>query len=71
MATKTDFTEDEWETIRKGVTGAGILVSIGDRDFTDTFGESGHWQSASRRSASRAGVSSSASSLLVDRAGSA
>lgn len=41
MATKTDFTEDEWETIRKGVTGAGILVSIGDRDFTDTFGESG------------------------------
>ena len=41
MATKTDFTEDEWETMRKGVTGAGVLVSIGDRDFTDTFGEVG------------------------------
>ena len=39
MATKADFTEDEWETMRKGVTGAGILVSMGDRDFTDTFGE--------------------------------
>jgi hypothetical protein len=39
MATKADFTEDEWETMRKGVTGAGMLVSIGDRDFTDTFGE--------------------------------
>jgi hypothetical protein len=41
MATKADFTEDEWETMRKGVTGAGMLVSIGDRDFTDTFGEAG------------------------------
>ena len=39
MATKADFTEDEWESMRKGVTGAGMLVSIGDRDFTDTFGE--------------------------------
>jgi hypothetical protein len=41
MATKADFTEDEWETLRKGITGAGMLVSIGDRDFTDTFGEVG------------------------------
>jgi tellurite resistance protein len=41
MATKADFTDDEWETMRKGVTGAGMLVSIGDRDFTDTFGEVG------------------------------
>jgi hypothetical protein len=41
MATRADFTEEEWETMRKGVTGAGVLVSIGDRDFTDTFGEVG------------------------------
>jgi NAD/NADP transhydrogenase alpha subunit len=40
MATKADFTEDEWKTMQKGVTGAGMLVSVGDRDFTDTFGES-------------------------------
>ena len=46
MATKADFTEDEWEAMRKGVTGAGMLVSIGDRDFTDTFGEVGASQSA-------------------------
>ena len=39
MATKADFTEQEWETMRKGVAGAGMLVSVGDRDFTDTFGE--------------------------------
>jgi tellurite resistance protein len=41
MATKADFTEDEWESLHKGVTGAGLLVSVGDRDFTDTFGEAG------------------------------
>jgi hypothetical protein len=41
MATKADFTEEEWESMRKGVTGAGLLVSVGDRDFTDSFGEAG------------------------------
>jgi hypothetical protein len=39
VATKTDFTEDEWKAMQKGVTGAGMLVSVGDRDFTDSFGE--------------------------------
>jgi len=41
MATKADFTEQEWDALHKGVTGAGLLVSVGDRDFTDTFGEAG------------------------------
>jgi tellurite resistance protein len=41
MATKADFTEDEWKAMQKGVTGAGMLVSFSDRDFTDTFGEAG------------------------------
>jgi hypothetical protein len=41
MATKADFTEEEWKTLQKGVTGAGMLVSAGDRDFTDSFGEAG------------------------------
>jgi hypothetical protein len=41
MATRADFTEDEWKTMKKGVTGAGMLVSAGDRDFTDSFGEAG------------------------------
>ncbi len=41
MATKADFTEDEWKMMHKGVTGAGLLVSAGDQDFTDSFGEAG------------------------------
>ena len=39
VATKADFTEAEWKTMQKGVTGAGALVSISDSDFTDSFGE--------------------------------
>lgn len=39
MATKADFTEDEWKTLQKGITGAGMLASLSDRDFTDSFGE--------------------------------
>jgi hypothetical protein len=39
MATKADFTKEEFETLQRGVTGAGLLVSLTDRDFTDSFGE--------------------------------
>ncbi len=41
MASKSDFTEQEWETMQKGVTGAGMLVSVSDRGFIDTFKEAG------------------------------
>lgn len=39
MATKTDFTEPEWEAMQKGISGAGMLVAISDRGFFDTFKE--------------------------------
>jgi len=41
MATKTDFTEAEWLALQRGATGSAMLVSLSDRDFTDTFGEVG------------------------------
>ena len=41
MATKSDFTEQEWEQMRKGATGAGLLVSVSDRSFFDSFKEAG------------------------------
>jgi hypothetical protein len=39
MATKADFTEQEWDTIHKGATGAALLVSLSDRGFFDSFKE--------------------------------
>lgn len=39
MATKSDFIEREWETLQKGVTGAGFLVALADRGFFDSFKE--------------------------------
>jgi hypothetical protein len=41
MAKKADFTEQEWEGLQKGVVGAGLLVSLSDRSFFDTFKEAG------------------------------
>jgi hypothetical protein len=35
------FTDDEIETLRKGAMGAGLLVSVSDRGFFDTFKEAG------------------------------
>ena len=41
MATKADFTEQEWDQLHTGVTGAGLLVSLSDRGFFDGFKEAG------------------------------
>src|SRR4029078_9783165 len=41
MATRQDFTDDEWTRLQKGVTGSAMLVSLSDRAFTDTFGAVG------------------------------
>lgn len=39
MAGRKDFEDAEWTALRKGIVGTGMLVSLSDRDFTDTFGE--------------------------------
>ncbi|MDF2749574.1 MAG: hypothetical protein K0T00_749 [Gaiellaceae bacterium] len=35
------FTETEIETLRKGATGAGMLVAVSDKSFFDSFKEAG------------------------------
>ena len=40
LTTKTDFTKEEWETLQKGLTGTGMLVSVSDPGVMDSFGES-------------------------------
>jgi hypothetical protein len=41
VATRNDFSDDEWTALQKGLMGSGMLVSVSDRDLTDTFGEAG------------------------------
>jgi len=41
MAAKTDFTPEEWDMLQKGVTGAGMMVSLADPGFFDSFKEVG------------------------------
>ncbi len=41
MADRSDFTDDEWNTLHRGLTGSGMLVSISERGFTSTFKETG------------------------------
>jgi hypothetical protein len=56
MAGKSDFSEAEWKTLQKGVTGAGLLVATSDRSFFDSFKEAGalakHLAAARRDTAS-------------------
>jgi hypothetical protein len=41
MAAKADFTEEEWEALQKGVTGAGFMMAVSDQSFFDSFKEAG------------------------------
>jgi hypothetical protein len=41
VATRHNFTDEEWSALQKGLMGSGMLVSVSDRDLTDTFGEAG------------------------------
>ena len=41
MTTKTEFTQEEWEALQRGVTGAGFLMAVSDRSFFDSFKEAG------------------------------
>ena len=41
MATKADFTAEEWDALQKGVSGAGMMVSLADPGFFDSFKEIG------------------------------
>ncbi|HVQ86770.1 MAG TPA: hypothetical protein VMT88_01180 [Actinomycetes bacterium] len=40
MAGKADFTEEQWDELHRGATGAGLLVALSERGFTSTFKES-------------------------------
>jgi len=56
MATRADFTDEEWKAMQEAVTGAGMLVAVSDPGFFDTFKEANalahHLRDAHERSES-------------------
>jgi len=75
MAKKADFTEQEWESLQKGVVGAGLLVSLSDRSFFDSFKEAGalgkHVAQAKQSVADAAGGGDAAESGAIEKVRSA
>jgi hypothetical protein len=39
VATRADFTDEEWKAMEEGITGAGMFVALVDRGFFDSFKE--------------------------------
>jgi hypothetical protein len=39
MATRADFTDEEWQAMQEGIAGAGMFVALVDRGFFDSFKE--------------------------------
>ena len=60
MATKADFSQEEWEAMQKGITGAGMLVAISDRGIMDAFKEANALASTCATRTRRATARSSA-----------
>src|SRR5215468_10961262 len=56
MATRADFTDEEWKAMQSGITGAGMFVATVDRGFFDNFKEANalahHLSAAHERSES-------------------
>ena len=41
MTGRGDYSEDEWNTLHRGLTGAGMWVAVSEKGFTSTFKETG------------------------------
>jgi hypothetical protein len=57
VAARSDFTDDEWQALESGITGAGMYVALVDRGFFDNFKEANalaqHVRAAHERSDSQ------------------
>ena len=59
MATRADFTDQEWEAMQEGIAGAGMFVALVDRGFFDSFKEANALAITSAKRTSTATASSS------------
>jgi hypothetical protein len=70
MATKTDFTPDEWQTLRWAVTDTMVYLSMADPGFWDTFKEANaaaHYMAAAKQTSESALVRQLAGDVKAKR----
>ena len=70
MATKTDFTPDEWQTLRWAVTDTMMYLSMADPGFWDTFKEANaaaHYMAAAKQTSESALVRQLAGDVKAKR----
>ena len=70
MATKTDFTSDEWQTLRWAVTDTMMYLSMADPGFWDTFKEANaaaHYMAAAKQTSESALVRQLAGDVKAKR----
>ena len=70
MATKTDFTPDEWQTLRWAVTDTMIYLSMADPGFWDMFKEANaaaHYMAAAKQTSESALVRELAADIKAKR----
>ena len=70
MATKTDFTADEWQTLRWAVTDTMMYLSMADPGFWDMFKEANaaaHYMAAAKQTSESALVRELAADVKAKR----
>jgi len=70
MATKTDFTPDEWQTLRWAVTDTMVYLTMADPGFWDTFKEANaaaHYMAAAKQTSESALVRELAADIKAKR----
>ncbi len=70
MATKTDFTPDEWQTLRWAVTDTMMYLSMADPGFWDMFKEANaaaHYMAAAKQTSESALVRELAADIKAKR----
>jgi hypothetical protein len=67
MATRTDFTEEEWKTLKVGLLGAGMTVSVSDGGLISAFKEAAGVGRAIQAEVARGGLVGEIANMTVGR----
>ena len=67
MATREDFTAEEWKTLKVGLFGAGMTVSVSDGGLLSSFKEAAAMSRTLQAEAARGGLVGEIANMAEDR----